>query len=59
VHVRAIEKGGLPPFDETREAVRREWLAEHRASALAEQYQKLRSRFQISVDYPPNLATQP
>jgi parvulin-like peptidyl-prolyl isomerase len=59
VHVTAIQKGGLPPFEEVREAVRREWLAERRASTVAEQYQKLRNRFQISVDYPPNLAIQP
>jgi parvulin-like peptidyl-prolyl isomerase len=32
VHVRVIEKGGLPPFEEVHVAVRREWLAEHRAS---------------------------
>jgi hypothetical protein len=57
VQVRSIEKGGLRPFGDVREAVRREWLAEHRASALAEQYRKLRNRFQISVDYPPYLAT--
>jgi hypothetical protein len=37
----------------------REWLAEHRASALAKRYQKLRDRFQIDVDYPPNLAIRP
>jgi PPIC-type PPIASE domain len=59
VHVTAIQKAGLPPFEAVREAVRREWLAEHRASALAEQYQKLRDRFQISVDYPPDLAMRP
>jgi hypothetical protein len=59
VHVTAIQEGGLLPFEEVREAVRREWLAEHRASALAEQYQKLRNRFRISVDYPPNRAIQP
>jgi parvulin-like peptidyl-prolyl isomerase len=59
VHVTAIQKGGLRPFEAVREAVRREWLAEHRASALAEQYHKLRDHFQISVDYPPDLAMRP
>jgi PPIC-type PPIASE domain len=59
VQVTAIQNSGLPPLEAVREAVRREWLAEHRASALAEQYQKLRDRFQISVDYPPNPAIWP
>jgi hypothetical protein len=59
VRVTAIQKGGLRPLQEVHEAVRREWLAEHRAAALAEQYQKLRDRFQISVDYPPSLAIRP
>jgi parvulin-like peptidyl-prolyl isomerase len=59
VQVRAIENHGLPSFAEMRDAVQREWLAEHRASALAEQYRKLRERFQVSVDYQPNLAIKP
>jgi hypothetical protein len=58
VQVTAVENGGLRPFAEVHEAVRREWLAERRAAALAEQYQKLRDRYQVIVDYPSGSAAQ-
>ena len=35
------------------------WVAERRASAFSEQYQQLRNRFQVNVEYPLGPASQP
>jgi hypothetical protein len=47
-----IEPAYVPPFETVREAVRREWFAQHRAAALEAQYQVLRGKFSIHVDDP-------
>jgi hypothetical protein len=43
----------LAPFAQVRAAVEREWLAEHRATALTEQYKTLLSQYNIVVDQRP------
>jgi hypothetical protein len=47
-----LEPARVPPFETVREAVQREWFAEHRAAALEAQYQDLRGKFSIQVGYP-------
>ena len=49
----AVEPGELPPFEEVRPAVEREWFAEHRAAAQAAQYQSLLAGYRIIVQKPP------
>jgi hypothetical protein len=53
VLVTASRPAALPPFDQVRSAVEREWFAEHRATALKAQYQALRARYQIVVEKAP------
>ena len=53
VQITAMENARLPPYEEVKGAVRREWFSERRAMALNEQYQKLRS--QVTVQFPHNL----
>jgi hypothetical protein len=45
-----MEPSRVPPFEEVRDAVEREWFAARRASVLDEEYQKLRSRFYVRVE---------
>jgi hypothetical protein len=42
----------LPPFEQVRSAVEREWLAEHRAAAQAAQYQALLAGYRVTVQTP-------
>lgn len=42
-------EGGLPPFEEVRDAVHREWTAEHVRAAKERFYQALRSRYAVSL----------
>jgi PPIC-type PPIASE domain len=49
-------KGGLPPFDLAREAIRREWLNARRIEAEQKLYRTLRDRYQIVVETPPKTA---
>jgi hypothetical protein len=51
--VTAVDPAALPPFEEVRPAVEREWLAEHRAAAQAAQYQALRARYRVIVQGAP------
>jgi PPIC-type PPIASE domain len=53
VLVAAVEPGDLPPFEEVRSAVEREWFAEHRAAAQAAQYQSLLAGYRVSIQKPP------
>lgn len=55
----SVEPAHVPPFEEVRDAVQREWFAQHRAAALDEEYQKLRAKFDIRVDYPWLLMATP
>jgi hypothetical protein len=50
VLVTAVEPSRLPPFNDVRDAVRREWFAGRRAGVLDEQYRKLLAGFQVRVD---------
>ena len=49
VLVTGTEPSRVPPFEEVRDAVEREWFAARRALVLDEEYQKLRSRFHVRV----------
>jgi hypothetical protein len=53
VFVTAVEPAALPPFEDVRPAVEREWFAEHRAAAQAAQYQALRARYRVIVQGAP------
>lgn len=57
VFVDARAKGGLPPLDSVREAVRREWLNARRIEAEQKLYRTLRDRYQIVVETPSKAAT--
>jgi hypothetical protein len=48
--VTAIEPSQLPPFEEVRDAVQREWFAARRATILDEQYQKLQANYHVRVE---------
>ena len=50
VLVTGTEPSRVPPFEEVRDAVEREWFAARRALILEEEYQKLRSRFHVRVE---------
>jgi PPIC-type PPIASE domain len=52
--VTATEPPRLPPFEDVRSAVQREWFAARRAAIEDEQYRRLRSRFHVRLDYPAN-----
>jgi hypothetical protein len=55
VLVTRTEPSQVPPFEEVRAAVEREWYAARRASVLDEEYQKLRSRFHVRVETPASV----
>jgi hypothetical protein len=50
VYVTEIEPARLPPFEEVRDKVQREWFASRRTAVLEEEYEKLRSRFNVRVE---------
>ena len=45
--------GGLPPLDDVRPAVRREWANARRLEAEQKLYASLRERYEIVVEAPP------
>ena len=49
-------KGGLPPLDAVREAVRREWLNARQIEAEHKLYRTLRDRYQVVVETLPKAA---
>ena len=53
VLVTAVEPGKLPPFEQVRSAVEREWFAERRAAVQAVQYQSLLAGYRVVVQKPP------
>jgi hypothetical protein len=55
VLVTAAEPTALPPFEQVRAAVEREWFAEHRAAAHASQYQTLRAGYRVTVQQRPGM----
>lgn len=52
VRVNAIETKPLPAFDEVRETVKRDWLADARTKAEADAYQKLQAQYRIEIESP-------
>jgi parvulin-like peptidyl-prolyl isomerase len=52
VLVTASQPAALPPFEQVKPAVEREWFAEHRAATLKAQYQALLARYQVTVEKP-------
>jgi hypothetical protein len=50
VLVTAAQPSQLPPFEEVRDAVQREWFAARRAAVLNEQYQKLQANYHVRVE---------
>jgi hypothetical protein len=52
VLVTAVEPGKLPPFEQVRSAVEREWFAERRAAVQAAQYQSLLAGYGVIVQKP-------
>ena len=52
VLVTAVEPAELPPFEQVRSAVEREWFAERRAAAQAAQYQALLAGYRVIVQRP-------
>jgi parvulin-like peptidyl-prolyl isomerase len=46
-------EAGDPPFEDVRDAARREWLHARRVAAGEALYQKLRSRYTITVEAAP------
>jgi hypothetical protein len=53
VLVTAVEPGEMPPFEQVRSAVEREWFAERRAAVQAAQYQSLLAGYRVIVQKPP------
>ena len=49
--------GGLPPLDDVRPAVRREWTNARRLETEQRLYASLRERYEIVVEVPPSKAT--
>jgi PPIC-type PPIASE domain len=52
VFVEAREEGRIPSLDEVRDAVRADWQTARRAEANAAFYQRLRDRYEVTVDAP-------
>ena len=53
VLVTAVEPAELPPFEQVRSAVEREWFAERRAAAQVAQYRALLAGYRVIVQKPP------
>lgn len=53
VLITARQSAAVPPFDQVRTAVEREWSAEHRAAALAAQYKALLASYRVTVERLP------
>ena len=56
VLVTAVEPAELPPFEQVRSAVEREWFAERRAVAQAAQYQVRLAGYQVVVQRPQGVS---
>jgi hypothetical protein len=50
VLVTAAQPTQLPPFEEVRDAVQREWFAARRATVLDEEYQKLQANYHVRTE---------
>jgi parvulin-like peptidyl-prolyl isomerase len=49
VRVTSTEQAEVLPFEAVRDAVQREWFAQHRAAALDEEYERLRATYSIQI----------
>lgn len=58
VRVIEMDDARLPTFEAVRDVVLREWFAQNRATALDEQYQRLRTNYNVRIDYPSDMAPQ-
>jgi hypothetical protein len=58
VRVTGVEDAHVLPFESVRDAVQREWLAQHRAAAMDQEYKKLRATYRIRVIYPQSSGPQ-
>jgi hypothetical protein len=52
VLVTASQPAAIPPFEQVRSGVEREWFAEHRAAALKAQYLALLAGYRVTVEKP-------
>jgi hypothetical protein len=52
VRIRAREQAKVPPFEDVRQVVEREWQTAHRKDATEAFYQELRARYEITVERP-------
>jgi len=52
VYVSAREPGHMPPLEEIRSVVEREWLADRRQETNDRFFQALRSRYRVSIELP-------
>jgi len=59
VRVTSFEPARLPPFEQVRAAVQREWFAAHRAAAIDAQYRKLLAQYQVRIDDAQQAAARP
>ena len=50
--------GSLPPLDAVRQIVQKEWLNDRRLEAEQTLYRKLRDRYEIVIEAPPNKTAQ-
>ena len=56
VRVTARTPSAVPPLDEVRAAVAREWEHERRVASLAEAYDKLRGEYEVVIEARPTLS---
>ena len=59
VHLVRVEErvvGAVPPLDEVREAVAREWTAARRVELKTAQLAALLARYRVTIEAPPQLA---
>jgi hypothetical protein len=52
IFVTDTQPAALPPFEQVKTGVEREWYAEHRAAALAAQYKALLADYEVTVEKP-------
>jgi hypothetical protein len=58
VYIGEKKPGSLPPLDAVRQAVRREWSNARRLEAEQKLYDRLRQRYDIVVEMPPDRSAQ-
>ena len=51
IFVTGAEQATIPPFEDVRDAVEREWFAEQRAATIENEYRKLLAGYHVRLDY--------